>query len=171
MPSLGQGGHTQPGTPPPCPLTVHDARDCNSDAVVAVYDLVKRLLPQHAHIVRLLEVEKSPDSHGFFSVEVKDGTVHIAGTSGVELASGVHWFLKYFCSSSVSWDLTGGLQISTAALRPSKLKELESKGCVTVERAVQHTFYQNVVTLSYSMAFWDTERWVSSRFPASRTAS
>lgn len=87
------------------------------------------------------------------------GRVHVHGSSGVELASGVHWFLKHFAGCSVSWHATGGLQLSHAALSPAALAAMESKGLVRVERAVPFSFYQNVVTMSYSMAFWDWDRW------------
>jgi alpha-N-acetylglucosaminidase len=86
------------------------------------------------------------------------GRVHIDGTSGVELASGIHWFLKHFAHCSVSWHATGGPQLNLESLTPAAVASMESKGLVRIERAVPFSFYQNVVTLSYSMAFWDWDR-------------
>jgi hypothetical protein len=77
----------------------------------------------------------------------------------VELASGVHWFLKYFAGSSVSWNATGGLQLNHGSLTAASLAAMEAKGQVRIERAVPFSFYQNVVTMSYSMAFWDWDRY------------
>jgi alpha-N-acetylglucosaminidase len=59
---------------------------------------------------------------------------------------------------SVSWDQTGGLQLNAEYLEPAKLAQLAAKGKVFVERAVPFSFYQNVVTMSYSMAFWEWDR-------------
>lgn len=123
--------------------------------------LLQRLLPRQQHLFHLsLEQQQQPGlgPHGWFSVEVARGKVHIHGTSGVELASGVHWFLKYFAGSSVSWGATGGLQLNQDSFTAAALDALEAKGKVTIERAVPFSFYQNVVTMSYSMAFWDWDR-------------
>jgi alpha-N-acetylglucosaminidase len=130
------------------------------DAVAAVHALVVRLLgQQHAQLFSLALVPCTPKApHGHFTVCVRDGTVHVSGTSGVQLASGVHWFLKYFARCSVSWELTGGVQVSASRLSAAGLASMAARGTVTVERAVPLSFYQNVVTMSYSMAFWEWDR-------------
>lgn len=121
--------------------------------------LLHRLLPkQCSSLFRLRLVPQQPGSHGWFSVQALKGRVHIDGTSGVELASGLHWFLKHWADSSVTWHATGGLQLNHERLTPAAVAALEPKGLVRVERAVPFSFYQNVVTLSYSMAFWEWDR-------------
>lgn len=151
-------------TPPPFPLQqpVHsDSSSCehlseqkaNSDdqQVQAVYGLISRLLPDCCQATFSLSLAAKPaGSHGHFSVAVNDGTVNLSGTSGVQLACGVHWFLKYFCGCSVSWEATGGLQASSASPTPESLAAMEAKGTVTVERAVPLSFYQNVVTMRWA---------------------
>ncbi|XP_064950061.1 alpha-N-acetylglucosaminidase-like isoform X3 [Musa acuminata AAA Group] len=37
----------------------------------------------------------------------------IQGTSGVELSAGLHWYLKHWCLIHISWEKTGGLQLSS----------------------------------------------------------
>ena len=64
--------------------------------------------------------------------------------AGVELASGVHYFLKRACKSSISWRLTGGNQIDTSCLEPAALAA--SNLDVYQERSVPWSYYQNVVT-------------------------
>lgn len=71
----------------------------------------------------------------------------------------MHWFLKYFAGSSVSWNATGGLQLNESSLTAASLAAMEAKGQFRIERAVPFSFYQNVVTMSYSMAFWDWDRY------------
>lgn len=125
----------------------------------AAAQLVHRILgAQHEQLFLLYLDQSSKSTHGWFSIQVAKGKVHIHGTSGVELASGVHHFLKYFAGASVSWHATGGLQLSHDSLSPAALAVMEAKGEVRVERAVPFSFYQNVVTMSYSMAFWDWDR-------------
>eukprot|EP00775_Hariotina_reticulata_P004459 gene4459-4715_t len=127
----------------------------------AVRGLLDRVLgPKHAGLFQLVLQSKPVGSHGFFSLEVlEDGVIVIEGSSGTLLASGVHWFLKYYANSSVSWDQTGGLQLNADNLKPAALARLAEKGKLFVERAVPFSFYQNVVTMSYSMAFWEWDRW------------
>jgi alpha-N-acetylglucosaminidase len=132
------------------PLSCSDA----AQQVAAVDGLLQRLIPSHAH---LFTCTIKPEPSSFFSVEVKDGRVLVEGTTGVDLSAGVNWFLKECLDSSVSWAATGGSQIDTSAF--SRLPELEARGKSTVPRSFPFSYYQNVVTLSYSMAYWEWERW------------
>lgn len=70
----------------------------------------------------------------------------IKGTTGVEIASGLHWYLKYKCNAHVSWDKTGGIQIASVP-QPGHLPRLDSKG-ILIRRPVPWNYYQNVVTSS-----------------------
>jgi hypothetical protein len=122
--------------------------------------LLRRMLPAHAHLFDLRLVPLSPDApHGHFRVATRARRVAVEGTSPVELASGAHWWLKHHAGCSVSWDATGGPQIDAAAFGAARMDELGGVGSdETVRRAVPSTFYQNVVTASYSFAFWDWDR-------------
>jgi len=33
--------------------------------------------------------------------------VHVEATTGVALASGFYWYLKYYCNCSVTWGVNG----------------------------------------------------------------
>ena len=47
---------------------------------------------------------RSSDSVGFFQIEsLSNGSVLVTGNDGISLASGVHYYLKYFGNWSVSW--------------------------------------------------------------------
>jgi hypothetical protein len=70
----------------------------------------------------------------------------IQGTTGVELASGLHWYLKYWCGAHISWDRTGGAQLASIP-SPGSLPRVQGKG-VKIERPVLWNYYQNVVTSS-----------------------
>jgi alpha-N-acetylglucosaminidase len=70
----------------------------------------------------------------------------IQGATGVELASGLHWYLKYWCGAHISWDKTGGAQLASIPF-PGSLPRVQGKG-VKIERPVPWNYYQNVVTSS-----------------------
>jgi hypothetical protein len=70
----------------------------------------------------------------------------IQGTTGVELASGLHWYLKYWCGAHISWDKTGGAQLASVP-SPGSLPPVNGAG-VKIVRPVPWNYYQNVVTSS-----------------------
>lgn len=70
----------------------------------------------------------------------------IKGTTAVEIASGLHWYIKYFCGAHVSWGKTGGAQLASVP-KPGSLP-LVKDGGVLIQRPVPWNYYQNVVTSS-----------------------
>lgn len=70
----------------------------------------------------------------------------IKGTTAVELASGLHWYIKYWCGAHISWDKTGGIQINSIP-KPGSLPLVKDEG-VVIQRPVPWNYYQNVVTSS-----------------------
>ncbi|KAG2671677.1 hypothetical protein I3760_13G007600 [Carya illinoinensis] len=81
----------------------------------------------------------------------------IKGTTAVEIASGLYWYLKYWCGAHVSWDRTGGIQIASIP-KPGSLPLIKDEG-VLIQRPVPWNYYQNVVASSYSYVWWDWKRW------------
>ncbi|XP_022885234.1 alpha-N-acetylglucosaminidase-like isoform X1 [Olea europaea var. sylvestris] len=81
----------------------------------------------------------------------------ISGTTGVELLSGLHWYLKYWCGAHISWSKTGGVQLSSV-LKSGSLPSVQDSGIV-MKRPTPWSYYQNAVTSSYTFAWWDWERW------------
>ncbi|KAK2994470.1 hypothetical protein RJ640_008838 [Escallonia rubra] len=81
----------------------------------------------------------------------------IKGTTAIEITSGLHWYLKYWCGAHVSWDKTGGSQIASIP-NPGSLPLVKTEG-VRIQRPIPWNYYQNVVTSSYSYVWWDWKRW------------
>ncbi len=75
----------------------------------------------------------------------------LLGTSGVEISAGLHWYLKHYCAAHVSWDKTGGAQLSSVP-RPGSLPRLPSGG-ILIQRPVGWSYYQNAVTSSCKLVF------------------
>lgn len=82
----------------------------------------------------------------FYSYDFGIFLIRIKGSSGVEVLSGLHWYLKYWCGAHISWDKTGGTQLSTVP-KPGYLPRLKSSG-VLIQRPVPWSYYQNAVTSS-----------------------
>lgn len=87
---------------------------------------------------------------GTFRLTWKNGEVYVAGMDGVSLVSGLNWYLRNFCGIQISWE-TG------KPVLPEKLPEI--KGAVCKKTPYRYRYYLNYCTYSYSMAFWDWERW------------
>ncbi|CAL4922721.1 unnamed protein product [Urochloa decumbens] len=132
----------------------------------AAAGVLRRLLPSHARsfsfqidskgsvcgessCFRISNAVDNPDNGG--------PEILIQGTTGVELVSGLHWYLKYWCGVHISWDKTGGAQLASVP-SPGSLPRVELEG-VKIERPVPWNYYQNVVTSSYSFVWWDWKRW------------
>ncbi|KAL6902116.1 hypothetical protein ACP4OV_004992 [Aristida adscensionis] len=133
----------------------------------AAAGMLRRLLPSHARSFRFqIDSEGSVcgGSSCFRISNVVDGSGRgdaeirwIQGTTGVELAAGLHWYLKYWCGAHISWDKTGGAQLASVP-SPGSLPRVKGAG-VKIERPVPWNYYQNVVTSSYSFVWWDWKRW------------
>ncbi|VFQ58394.1 unnamed protein product [Cuscuta campestris] len=81
----------------------------------------------------------------------------IQGTTAIEITSGLHWYLKYWCGAHISWEKTGGIQIDSVP-NPGLLPSVDTEG-VLIQRPIPWHYYQNVVTSSYSYVWWDWQRW------------
>ncbi|KAM0947769.1 putative alpha-N-acetylglucosaminidase [Dioscorea sansibarensis] len=126
--------------------------------------LLERLLPSHVSSFSFKIVGKdvcgasscfrisnirNPNSEG--------PEIMIEGATAVEIAAGLHWYLKYWCGVHISWDKTGGSQLGSVP-RVGSLPPVEDEG-INIKRLVPWNYYQNVVTSSYSFVWWDWKRW------------
>ncbi|KAK7354098.1 hypothetical protein VNO80_19556 [Phaseolus coccineus] len=87
-----------------------------------------------------------------------DPQILIEGTTGVDIVSGLHWYLKHWCGSHISWDKTGGSQLFSLP-NVGFLPRIPHSTGVSVQRPIPWSYYQNAVTSSYSFAWWNWERW------------
>lgn len=75
----------------------------------------------------------------------------ISGTTAVDILSGLHWYLKYWCGAHISWSKTGGAQLASVP-DPGSLPAVQDAG-VVVKRPVPWSYYQNAVTSSCKPTF------------------
>ncbi|KAK1268870.1 hypothetical protein QJS04_geneDACA006846 [Acorus gramineus] len=130
----------------------------------AARGVLSRLLPSHSSsfAFHIVSKEKCGGDSCFiisnlFNGQMEDPEILIHGSSGVELSAGLHWYLKNWCQAHVSWDKTGGVQLSSVP-KPGSLPRVQPAK-IMVQRPVPWNYYQNAVTSSYSFAWWDWERW------------
>ncbi|NQT14203.1 MAG: alpha-N-acetylglucosaminidase N-terminal domain-containing protein, partial [Planctomycetes bacterium] len=111
--------------------------------------VVRRLLPEAADRFVLESMEKE-DGRDAFEIESRDGKIVVRGTSGVAIASGVNWYLKYRCNCHVSFC---GDQLRL----PDPLPVVEEKVCI--ESPFEYRYCFNFCAFSYTLAWWDWVQW------------
>ncbi|XP_057443002.1 alpha-N-acetylglucosaminidase-like [Lotus japonicus] len=131
----------------------------------AARGVLLRLLPSHSSSFHFRIVSKNKCGGEYcFSIKnhpsfARQGNpqILIEGTTGVEIVAGLHWYLKNWCGSHISWDKTGGSQLYSVP-NAGFLPRVRDGG-VLVQRPIPWSYYQNAVTSSYSFAWWDWTRW------------
>ena len=83
-----------------------------------------------------------------YSVEVKDGSLHISGSSGVAICRGYYDFIKSQGWGIESWS---GRRFAAGELPDTYKKSVKSP--------FAHHYYLNVVTYGYTTPYWDWNRW------------
>lgn len=96
----------------------------------------------------IIEQVKSPTD--FFELDQKGEKVVIRGNNYVSIATGINWYLKYHAGIHLSWN---GMQ----AKLPEILPAVSNKERHETEMKLRYDF--NYCTFSYTMAFWDWNRW------------
>jgi alpha-N-acetylglucosaminidase len=139
---------------PPLQLPLHDP-------VSAVQGLISRVLgPGYVAAFTLSVIP--PDaatSNDVFTLAPGPGGsgVAISGSSGVALASGLGWYLKYTCNASWAWGVNNsGHQMASVPL-PAALPVPATPGRFVSPARYRYSF--NTCTFGYSFAWYDTKRW------------
>lgn len=112
-----------------------------------VSELLDRIDPGAS---RKFKIELQKGDRDFFELDQEGERVVIRGNSYVNIATGVNWYLKYYAGIHLSWN---GMK----AKLPGKLPPVERKE--RHETELKYRYDLNYCTYSYSMAFWDWERW------------
>ena len=68
----------------------------------------------------------------------------------MSLATGLNWYLKYVAGIHLSWNNLSQKLPEILPLPQEKIRK---------ETSMQNRYYLNYCTYSYSMVFWDWERW------------
>ena len=112
-----------------------------------VHDLLERIDPG-ASKKFILQVKKG--SSDFFELDQKGDKVVIRGNNYVNIATGLNWYLKYYAGIHLSWN-------GMTAKLPESLPKVSTPVRKETNLSLRYDF--NYCTYSYTMAFWDWERW------------
>ena len=112
-----------------------------------VSDLLERIDPGAS---KRIVVETVPSTEAFFEIDVRGGKPVVRGDNYIHAAVGLNWYLKYYCGIHLSWN---GMTASLPEVLPlpSEPERHTSE--------VDFVYDFNYCTYSYSMAFWDWDRW------------
>jgi alpha-N-acetylglucosaminidase len=104
--------------------------------------------PAASHF-RFTDLPKRADGLDQFTVEAKDGTVFIAGTSPVAQCRAAYEYLKDACRLQMTW--------STMDVKaPRRFPDYARREVVT---PFKYRHYFNICTFGYTTAWWDKARW------------
>ena len=128
------------------------------DGIDAVKGLVYRLLGDDYVTQFHYELISHEEGRDVFELDTlkQEGRVFpvLRGNNGVALASALNYYLKYYCYCSVSWGVNGsGDQLHLPEPLPTEFSRVRHV-------MTKYRYYMNVVTFSYSMVWWDIDRWI-----------
>lgn len=100
----------------------------------------------------LFQIQPGQDdvSTDYFEIASQGNKVLITGNSDLSLSTGLNWYLKYVAGIHLSWN-----NLSQKLPDPLPLPQ----ETIRKETSMKDRYYLNYCTYSYSMAFWDWERW------------
>lgn len=99
---------------------------------------------------RKFAIELKKGDKDFFELGQKGAKVLVRGNSYVSIATGINWYLKYYAGIHLSWN---GMQAKLPDVLPPVKEPLRK------ETGLGLRYDFNYCTYSYTMAFWDWDRW------------
>ena len=95
-------------------------------------------------------IELKQGDRDFFELDYRAGKPVVRGNNYVSIATGIHWYLKYYVGIHLCW---GHMH----ARLPQQLPVVPKPERHETDMRLRFDF--NYCTHSYTMAFWDWERW------------
>lgn len=99
---------------------------------------------------RKFAIELQKGEKDFFELDQRGNKVVVRGNNYVNIATGINWYLKYYAGIQLSWN-------GMTAKLPDVLPLVGQKERHETDLSLRYDF--NYCTYSYTMAFWDWERW------------
>ncbi|MBR2476476.1 MAG: alpha-N-acetylglucosaminidase N-terminal domain-containing protein, partial [Bacteroidaceae bacterium] len=95
-------------------------------------------------------IEVCDNDKDFFELSSNNNKIVVKGNNFVSIATGINWYLKYYAGIHLSWN-------NMSNPLPDLLPIIEKP--IRVNCNVKYRYDLNFCTFSYSMPFWDWERW------------
>jgi len=96
------------------------------------------------------KTELVKSDNDFFELDQQGPRVGVRGNTWVNIASGINWYLKYYAGIHLCWN-------QMRAKMPAVMPPVSKKERHQTNLSLRYDF--NYCTFSYSMAFWDWQRW------------
>ncbi|MBE6287310.1 MAG: alpha-N-acetylglucosaminidase [Mediterranea massiliensis] len=112
-----------------------------------IHDLLERI---DAGASKKFNIELKKGDKDFFELDQRGKKVVIRGNTYVNIATGLNWYLKYYAGIQLTWN-------NMKADLPEILPPVVKKERRETDLTLRYDF--NYCTFSYTMAFWDWERW------------
>lgn len=122
------------------------------DTYDEVYGIIERRIGSKYTSWFTLELAENPKGNDcdYFELSDASGRICVKGSSGVSLAVGINYYLKYFCNVNIS-------QVGDQAKMPPVPVKIGEP--IFRETPAKLRYAYNYCTLSYSMAFWGEAEW------------
>ncbi|XP_055956455.1 alpha-N-acetylglucosaminidase isoform X1 [Patella vulgata] len=118
----------------------------------SVKDLIKRVLGSRSSEFNVtVDFNLGPQGKDTYKIITENGVQKISGSTGVAVAMGFYYYIKYYCNGQYTW---AGKQVNL----PVNLPTIPSPG-LTRTTLDRFRYYQNVCTVSYSLAWLNWTRW------------
>ena len=115
-----------------------------------VDDLLERIDQGASRKFKIEKVRSPKAGVDFFELDQAGRRVVVRGNSWVSISVGINWYLKYYAGIHLTWN-------QMQAKLPDVLPPVSQPERHETTLTLRYDF--NYCTFSYSMAFWDWERW------------
>lgn len=120
-----------------------------SQKFISVSDIIKRRVPWLSSHIEFDSIDKENEKDVFI-LQTKNNKIHIAASGANAAATGLQWYLKYYCNRSMSH-----LGDNLSALK--KIPQITQS--VKQVSQVQYRYALNYCTINYTMSFYTWKDW------------
>ena len=127
------------------------ARQDDPSAIKAVEELLDRLFPEGPQKEAFVFVQiPGQASRDYFEIETRAGQVIISGNNTISMATGLNWYLKYYCHCHVSFR---GRQLNLPETLPTVAAKVRRTAWARTR------YFLNYCCFGYSLPWWDFDQW------------
>ena len=113
-----------------------------------ISDMLGRILPSNGDASKFV-CNTTGERTQQFTISCDGTKVTVTGSDNIAVATGINWYLQHYAGIDISWN-------SPTATLPATLPSCPPE---THTASVDWRYYLNFCTYSYSMSFWDWNRW------------
>lgn len=113
-----------------------------------IREMLHRILPENGDAKKFTWKRTGGDTQTF-TIACNGKRVSVEGSDYIAIATGINWYLQHYVGIDISWN-------SPIGILPETLPVCAAE---THTSSVPLRYYLNFCTYSYSMAFWDWDRW------------